>query len=80
MVEYLNSLNNGTNPNGSIDWAERHSENGHPEPYNIKYIKIGNEVHGRVSSTSYAQGYIEFYNKMKEVDPTVIAPPAKPEA
>lgn len=71
LIEYLNYPDNGSNPNGGIDWAKVRSENGHPEPYNVKYFEIGNEVHDRVSSTSYAHGYLKFYNKMKEVDPTI---------
>ncbi|MDR1887745.1 MAG: DUF1080 domain-containing protein [Prevotellaceae bacterium] len=36
MIEYLN---------GSVtsEWGKKRAENGHPEPYNVKYIGIGNE-------------------------------------
>ncbi|WP_233267440.1 hypothetical protein [Paraglaciecola sp. L3A3] len=44
-VEYMNSPV-GANPNGGKDWAKVRAENGHPEPYNIKYWEIGNEVYG----------------------------------
>ena len=44
-VEYMNSPV-GKNPNGGIDWALVRAKNGHPQPYNIKYWEIGNEVYG----------------------------------
>lgn len=36
MVEYLNGDKNST-------WGTKRAENGHPEPYHVKYIEIGNE-------------------------------------
>jgi alpha-L-arabinofuranosidase len=36
MIEYLNG------DAGSV-WGAKRSENGHPAPYNVKYIEIGNE-------------------------------------
>jgi len=44
-VEYMNSPV-GENPNGGKDWAKVRANNGHPEPYNIRYWEIGNEVYG----------------------------------
>lgn len=38
-LEYMNS----TQP---TYWAEMRKKNGHPEPYNVKYIALGNEVWG----------------------------------
>ena len=43
LIEYLNAKV-GTNPNGGIDWAAVRAENGHPEPYNVRYFEIGNEM------------------------------------
>ena len=43
LVEYLNAKV-GTNPNGGIDWAAVRAANGHPEPYNVRYFEIGNEM------------------------------------
>lgn len=36
MIEYLNGP-------VSSEWGKKRADNGHPEPYNIKYIGIGNE-------------------------------------
>ncbi|MDF7823186.1 hypothetical protein P4B35_04120 [Pontiellaceae bacterium B12227] len=44
-VEYMN-CQVGENPNGGVDWAAVRAKNGHPEPYNIRYWEIGNEVYG----------------------------------
>jgi len=44
LIEYLNSPNNGSNPNGGVDWAAVRAANGHPEPYGIKSFEIGNEM------------------------------------
>lgn len=38
-LEYMNS----TQP---TYWAEMRKKNGHPEPYGVKYIALGNEVWG----------------------------------
>ena len=43
LIEYLNARV-GTNPNGGIDWAAVRAENGHPEPYYVRYFEIGNEM------------------------------------
>ena len=43
LIEYLNAKV-GTNPNGGIDWAQVRANNGHPDPYNVRYFEIGNEM------------------------------------
>ena len=43
LIEYLNA-EVGTNPNGGIDWAQVRADNGHEEPYNVRYFEIGNEM------------------------------------
>ena len=43
LIEYLNAQV-GTNPNGGIDWAKVRADNGHPQPYNVRYFEIGNEM------------------------------------
>lgn len=45
LVEYMNAENDGSNPGGGIDWAAVRAENGHPEPYNVIYYEIGNEMY-----------------------------------
>lgn len=65
LIEYLNGINDGSNLNGGTDWAKVRAENGHPEPYNVKSIEIGNEMYipGQYywllnsTSTSMAKNY-----------------------
>jgi Alpha-L-arabinofuranosidase len=75
LVEYLNWPNDGSNYNGGIDWAARRANNGHSDPYSVKYFEIGNEVyHGnhrdvqKVTPEEYAIRYVKYYDAMKAVD------------
>lgn len=57
LVEYLNA-EVGTNPNGGIDWAAVRAENGHAEPYNVRYFEIGNEMQQAYNADGTgSQGY-----------------------
>lgn len=78
LVEYLNSLNDGSNSNGGVDWASERAKNGYAMPYNVKYFEIGNEIdHGDhanikgVLPKEYASRYLEYYKAMKAVDPSI---------
>ena len=55
MVEYLN---------GDINtvWGQKRAENGHPEPYNVKYIEIGNEEGLHVDNADVYNHYIDRFN------------------
>ena len=78
FVEYLNAPNDGSNPNGGMDWAKKRAKNGHPEPYGVKYFEIGNEVWNgdhrlvrEVKADDYAERYLQYYTAIKGVDPLV---------
>jgi len=71
LIEYLNIPDDGTNPNGGKDWAKERAKNGHPEPFHVRYFEIGNEVWDRISYDRYAEGYLKFYESMKNVDPNI---------
>jgi alpha-N-arabinofuranosidase len=69
LVEYLNVPCDGKHP-----WAERRAENGHPDPYNVKYFELGNEVYDYrfgVTPEQYAHRYLKFSEAMKAVDPSI---------
>lgn len=77
-VEYCNAPNDGSNPNGGIDWAARRAENGHPQPYDVTCWEIGNEIYSgtrpyqaNVDVQTYAQDVIAFSQAMKAVDPGI---------
>ena len=56
-------------------WAQRRADNGHPEPYSVKYWEIGNEIYfhpDEISPEKYGQDYIAFRDAMKQVDPSIV--------
>jgi alpha-N-arabinofuranosidase len=64
--------------NGDISttYGALRAANGHPEPYNVKLWQIGNEVYGSyqigyATASEYANGYLNYYNAMKAVDPSI---------
>ena len=68
-VEYCN----GT---GNTYWANLRRQNGHEEPYNVKYWGLGNEMYGpwqigRLNAHDYVKKAIEFAKVMKWTDPAI---------
>jgi alpha-N-arabinofuranosidase len=59
-VEYFNG-------SGDTKWGRVRSENGHPEPYRIKYWQIGNEIGGG----TYDASVKAFAEAMRRVDPAI---------
>ncbi len=64
--------------NGTSDthWANLRRANGHPEPYNVRYWGLGNEVYGTwqigaLSAEDYVKKAIEFAKVMRWTDPTI---------
>jgi len=57
-------------------WADLRAKNGHPEPYNVQYWEIGNEVYAPdqgagMSAREYADRVNDFARRMKAVDPRI---------
>jgi alpha-N-arabinofuranosidase len=68
-VSYCNSPVN-------TEQGARRAENGHPEPYRVKYWGVGNEVWGpwqigTTSAEAYCRRARRFLDAMQAVDPTV---------
>lgn len=61
--------------NGGIDtyWGAKRAENGHPEPFNMRLIEIGNENYNFDDERSdhYAERYKAFYDAIKAQYPEV---------
>jgi alpha-N-arabinofuranosidase len=64
--------------NGPPDspWGKVRADNGHPEPYNVEYWGIGNEVCyaneiGATNAKEYGKGFIEFAKTMRAVDSSI---------
>lgn len=65
--------------NGSADtpMGALRARNGFPEPYNVKYWEIGNEVWGQwqvgtCTAERFAERTISFAKAMKEADPSIV--------
>ncbi|MCS7138890.1 MAG: alpha-N-arabinofuranosidase [Crenarchaeota archaeon] len=68
-VEYCNGDLNTT-------YGKLRAENGHPEPYNVKYWMLGNEMYGEwqighMDADTYAKTAVDFANAMKSIDPSI---------
>lgn len=65
LIQYANGATNTT-------WGALRAANGHPAPYNLQYMEIGNENGG----TYYDDRYALFYNAIKSSYPSMhlIAP------
>ena len=60
----------------TTEQGKRRAVNGHPQPYNVKYWGIGNEVWGawQIGTTSaeeYTRRLLRFIKAMRAVDPTI---------
>ncbi len=69
LVEYCN------HPGGTY-WSDLRAKNGSPEPYNIKYWCLGNEMEGswqagHLSAEDYTKKALEAAKIMKWVDPSI---------
>jgi len=68
-VEYCNGTTN-------TYWANLRRQHGHPEPYNVKYWGLGNEMYGRwqigaLPAEEYVRKAVEFAKVMKLTDPSI---------
>ena len=68
-VEYCNGA--PTTPYGAM-----RARNGHPQPYNVRFWEVGNELWGDFqigwqTPVSNARRYLAFAQAMKQVDPTI---------
>lgn len=59
-VEYMNG-------SAGTHWGKIRAQNGHPEPYRVKYWQIGNEVRG----SEYDVSVRAFAEAMRKVDPSI---------
>jgi len=53
--------------NGSTDtyYGRLRAQNGHPEPFNLKYLEIGNEQEFMLNRNDYMKRYMQFYHAIK---------------
>ncbi len=67
VQDALDALEYANGPVTSTYGAMR-AANGHPEPFNIRYIEIGNENY---FGNNYGNRYLQFYNAIKAKYPTI---------
>ncbi|MCF7708417.1 MAG: alpha-N-arabinofuranosidase [Verrucomicrobia bacterium] len=68
-IEYCNGSTNSS-------MGRLRAENGHPEPYNVRYWEIGNELWGKwqfywTTASGYVDRFHRFYKAMKAADPDI---------
>ena len=61
LIEYLNGP-------ASSAWGKKRAENGHPEPYGLKYLEVGNE---EATNAHYVERFHLLYEAMKPKDKNV---------
>lgn len=57
---------NGTDETN--EWTKKRIEMGHPEPFNMKYIGIGNEQYGEIYFERYAEFAKQIHEKYPEIN------------
>jgi alpha-L-arabinofuranosidase len=67
LQDAINAIEYATAPADSY-WGSIRAKNGHEEPFNMKYIEIGNENYG----DEYNKRYLQFYTVLKEKFPNII--------
>lgn len=68
LIEFLNAKV-GDNPNGGTDWAKVRAENGHKEPYNVRYFEIGNEMQQSYTEAEEGTASQSYWTKSVLSDP-----------
>jgi len=67
LQDAINAIEYATAPVDTY-WGGVRDANGHPEPFSLKYIEIGNENYGE----EYNKRYLKFYTVLKERFPDII--------
>lgn len=63
-IEYANG-------DASTEWGARRIANGHAEPYNLKFIEVGNENY-QAGDIGYVERYYMFYKAIREKYPEIV--------
>ena len=83
LVAYCNAAQGAKLPAGMPDWPAVRAQNGHPEPYGVRYFEIGNEIEGKWQDIRdlgleeeeavdwYLTCVAAYVKAMREVDPGI---------
>jgi alpha-L-arabinofuranosidase len=69
-IEYCNGA-------GNTSWAARRRDNGHPEPYQVRYWALGNEMYGKwqvgsMSAEEYVATATRWARAIRRLDPDAV--------
>ncbi len=64
IQEALDAIEYANGDTGTY-YGRLRAKNGHPEPFNLKYIEIGNEQEFMLNRTDYMKRYMQFYHAIK---------------
>lgn len=64
-IEYANG-------DETTEWGRRRIANGHKEPYNLKFIEVGNENGQLEARFEYSRRYAKFYQAIHEKYPDIV--------
>lgn len=64
IQEALDAIEYANGDTGTY-YGHLRAQNGHPEPFNLKYIEIGNEQEFMLNRTDYMKRYMQFYHAIK---------------
>jgi len=59
------------NGSASTTWGAKRAANGHPAPYNLKYIEIGNENGVKETVSDYSSRYAMIHKALKAANPNL---------
>lgn len=67
IQDALDAIEYATGDAKTTKWGAERAKNGHPEPFTLDYIEVGNENH----SAMYAKYYNRFYKRIREAYPDI---------
>lgn len=67
IQDALDAIEYATGDARTTKWGAERAKNGHPEPFTLDYIEVGNENH----SAMYAKYYNRFYKRIREAYPDI---------
>lgn len=67
IQDALDAIEYATGDAETTRWGAERAKNGHPEPFTLDYIEVGNENH----SAMYAKYYNRFYKRIREAYPDI---------
>lgn len=68
IQNYLDFIEFANGDPATSEWAKKRADMGHPQPFNVKYIGVGNENTGEY----YTKSFVKIYNAIKAQYPEMV--------